>query len=115
MNLRPLGYEPNELPNCSIPRYKIFLMITINGKEKKIQQDFLKTLLRCQDTTQGLATGSAVMFPYMAPNNNSIFAANMIESLFSGPRFAIKNCEKVGVSKEGKLEYPPQWLARLLK
>ncbi len=91
------------------------LMITINGKEKKIQQDFLKTLLRCQDTTQGLATGSAVMFPYMAPNNNSIFAANMIESLFSGPRFAIKNCEKVGVSKEGKLEYPPQWLARLLK
>ena len=22
LNLRPLGYEPNELPNCSIPRYK---------------------------------------------------------------------------------------------
>ena len=21
MNLRPLGYEPNELPDCSIPRY----------------------------------------------------------------------------------------------
>ena len=22
LNQRPLGYEPNELPNCSIPRYK---------------------------------------------------------------------------------------------
>ena len=22
LNLRPLGYEPNELPNCSTPRYK---------------------------------------------------------------------------------------------
>ena len=21
LNLRPLGYEPNELPDCSIPRY----------------------------------------------------------------------------------------------
>ena len=21
LNLRPLGYEPNELPGCSIPRY----------------------------------------------------------------------------------------------
>lgn len=69
------------------------LAIVVNGKEKKIQQDFLKTLLRCQDTTQGFSTGSAVMFPYMAPNNNSIFAANMIESLFTGPRIAIKNCE----------------------
>ena len=23
LNLRPLGYEPNELPDCSIPRYEI--------------------------------------------------------------------------------------------
>ena len=23
LNLRPLGYEPNELPGCSTPRYKI--------------------------------------------------------------------------------------------
>ena len=23
LNLRPLGYEPNELPNCSTPRYEI--------------------------------------------------------------------------------------------
>ena len=22
LNQRPLGYEPNELPDCSIPRYK---------------------------------------------------------------------------------------------
>lgn len=90
------------------------LAIIVNGKEKTVQQDFLKTLLRCQDTTQGFSTGSAVMFPYMAPNNNSIFAAKMIESLFSGPRYAIKNCEKLAVSKEGYLEYPPRWLANLL-
>ena len=23
LNLRPSGYEPDELPNCSIPRYKM--------------------------------------------------------------------------------------------
>ena len=22
LNQRPLGYEPNKLPNCSIPQYK---------------------------------------------------------------------------------------------
>lgn len=50
----------------------------------------------------------------MAPNNNSIFAAKMIESLFTGPRFAIKNCEKLAVSQGGHLEYPPKWLTNLL-
>ena len=90
------------------------LTVVINGKENKIQQNFLKTLLRCQDTTQGFGVGSAVMFPYMAPNNNSIFAAKMIESLFTGPRFAIKNCEKLAVSQGGHLEYPPKWLTNLL-
>ncbi len=25
LNLRPLGYEPNELPDCSIPRFKNFV------------------------------------------------------------------------------------------
>ena len=24
LNRRPLGYEPNELPGCSIPRLKLF-------------------------------------------------------------------------------------------
>ncbi len=27
MNLRPLGYEPNELPGCSIPRYGNYLRV----------------------------------------------------------------------------------------
>ena len=26
LNLRPLGYEPNELPDCSTPRYNHFLV-----------------------------------------------------------------------------------------
>ncbi len=26
LNLRPLGYEPNELPDCSTPRYKLILV-----------------------------------------------------------------------------------------
>lgn len=33
---------------------------------------------------------SAMMFEYMAPNNNSKFAAQMIKELFSGPECAIK-------------------------
>ena len=32
LNLRPLGYEPNELPDCSIPRY-----IKLNGGGKGIR------------------------------------------------------------------------------
>lgn len=32
----------------------------------------------------------AVMFPYMSPNNNSLFSAHMIRELFSGPECAIK-------------------------
>ena len=32
MNPRPLGYEPNELPDCSIPRYSIY-MLTFNVNE----------------------------------------------------------------------------------
>lgn len=32
----------------------------------------------------------AIMFPYMAPNNNSLFSAHMIRELFSGPEIAIK-------------------------
>ena len=29
MNLRPSGYEPDELPNCSTPRYKVFFSRTL--------------------------------------------------------------------------------------
>ncbi len=32
MNLRPSGYEPDELPDCSTPRYYIFLLYTISTK-----------------------------------------------------------------------------------
>ncbi len=34
LNQRPLGYEPNELPNCSIPRYN---SQTIDGGERGIR------------------------------------------------------------------------------
>ena len=33
---------------------------------------------------------SSIMFPYMSPNNNSLFGAQMIKQLFSGPECAIK-------------------------
>lgn len=91
------------------------LIIMVGGKPKRVKQDFLKTLLRCQDTSQGYSAGTAIMFPYMSPNNNSLFSANMIQHLFSGPQFAVKNIEKTIASpKGGKLEYPPAWLTRLL-
>ena len=32
LNLRPSGYEPDELPDCSTPRYYIFLLYTISTK-----------------------------------------------------------------------------------
>jgi hypothetical protein len=30
LNLRPSGYEPDELPDCSIPRLKLFSQSLIN-------------------------------------------------------------------------------------
>ena len=30
MNLRPSGYEPDELPNCSTPRYRIVCCLSIS-------------------------------------------------------------------------------------
>ena len=29
LNLRPLGYEPNELPDCSIPRFKNLVEVRV--------------------------------------------------------------------------------------
>ena len=33
LNHRPLGYEPNELPDCSTPRYKIFNLYKMAEEE----------------------------------------------------------------------------------
>ena len=33
LNQRPLGYEPNELPSCSIPRYYKYFMAEKEGFE----------------------------------------------------------------------------------
>src|SRR5690625_7719557 len=32
LNLRPLGYEPNELPNCSTPRRCVFIVARIGDR-----------------------------------------------------------------------------------
>ena len=37
LNLRPLGYEPSELPNCSTPRYS-FKVTTANFGQLPIGQ-----------------------------------------------------------------------------
>ena len=29
LNLRPSGYEPDELPDCSIPRYQLYYMLML--------------------------------------------------------------------------------------
>ena len=31
LNLRPSGYEPDELPDCSTPRYIIYIIINGGG------------------------------------------------------------------------------------
>ena len=33
LNLRPLGYEPSELPNCSTPRYVFYYTRDLGGTE----------------------------------------------------------------------------------
>ena len=29
LNLRPSGYEPDELPDCSIPRHQLYYMLML--------------------------------------------------------------------------------------
>ncbi len=46
MNLRPSGYEPDELPDCSTPRHNRFLKRSIIiayalGKRKRILDKFI--------------------------------------------------------------------------
>ena len=53
MNTRPPGYEPDELPNCSIPRYnalKSFIIITqLHIAVKGVSADFLRVVPRIPD------------------------------------------------------------------
>ncbi len=59
MNLRPSGYEPDELPNCSTPRYILFLELFYNtiascvcqGISKLFLKKYMRTILydsKCQ-------------------------------------------------------------------
>ena len=33
LNLRPLGYEPNELPDCSTPRLELGIIASFSGED----------------------------------------------------------------------------------
>lgn len=69
-------------------------------KRSLTQSDYFKKVLAPEEKNILLAAlGSsdlkynqycATMFPYMAPNNNSLFGAHMIRELFTGPECAIK-------------------------
>ncbi len=80
-----------------------------------VQQKFLKTILRYDDSPKEYRLGSAIMFPYMAPNNNAVFSAKIIEGLFTGPNVAIKNNEKTIKASSGKLIWPPDWLVKKIE
>ena len=92
------------------------LGIKIGKKINHVQQDFLTTLLGGAASSQNqYSLGNyAIMFQYMAPNNNSIFASNMIQHLYSGPRVAIKNSGKVIGVQTPNLVYPPVWLEKAM-
>ncbi len=56
----------------------------VDNKYKNLLMQFLGS------GGSGYNSSSAIMFPYMSPNNNSLFATNMIKQLFTGPECAIK-------------------------
>lgn len=58
---------------------------------------------------------SAIMFEYMAPNNNSRFASDMIKHLFSGPECAIKGVFQDILANEKVSEYIMDNLSRAQK
>ena len=50
MNLRPSGYEPDELPDCSIPRYPIFVLDFSSKADNRTRTDnlLITNQLLCQ-------------------------------------------------------------------
>ena len=50
MNLRPSGYEPDELPDCSIPRYPIFVLDFSSKADDRTRTDnlLITNQLLCQ-------------------------------------------------------------------
>ena len=103
------------LPVRETEFYNSLTLIGPKGKPIKIQQDFFVTLLEgAAKQSQYSSNGYAIMFEHMAPNNNNIFASNMILQLFSGPRVAVKNSSKRLGSIPKNLQYPPAWLIKTL-
>ena len=50
LNLRPSGYEPDELPDCSIPRYPIFVLDFSSKADDRTRTDnlLITNQLLCQ-------------------------------------------------------------------
>ena len=46
LNPRPPGYEPDELPNCSIPRYTCSIELSYNSIYGRFCQGYFKNIFR---------------------------------------------------------------------
>ena len=46
LNPRPPGYEPDELPNCSIPRYTCSIKLSYNSIYGRFCQGYFKNIFR---------------------------------------------------------------------
>jgi hypothetical protein len=57
LNLRPLGYEPNELPGCSTPRADANK--ALNGKSSQRARILPALLTKASTTTAGTPPGQA--------------------------------------------------------
>ena len=61
MNPRPPGYEPDELPNCSIPRYKALTEPYYNSRRRSGCQGGLLDFFYPGYSGAGICIGSCTM------------------------------------------------------
>ena len=57
LNQRPSGYEPDELPNCSIPRQEIINLYDLIGV--RLYLDLIKPRLNLMDGVEGFEPPNA--------------------------------------------------------
>ena len=90
MNLRPSGYEPDELPGCSIPRYVFIVILTINKISTKIDPVYDKSLFFPLNKTYQKYVGE-----YYSPFKIKKLLEDLDELIEISTRFAALNAGKL--------------------
>jgi hypothetical protein len=85
LNPRPSGYEPDELPGCSTPR---FFEETHNALTAELAQPFLKKIFQAQRPflSRGVEEQKRTKFPILNPRSGSCRIMSLTSYQAAPPR-----------------------------